>query len=262
MPGTIKGPAGRQRPSYRWGGRLLATLLLSFLVMGGVANAAQPMNEHCPVTPEEPAESHLTLDFEGRTIGFCCRDCIRKFRDNPEAYRANLPPVSAVASPTPSVDHAHAHSPNSSSGVIDRGLRFAGNLHVLAVHFPIALILLAILLEGIGWKWNARQLFFSARLNFNFGVAGAVVAATLGWVAAANSHYTGDAATILEWHRWLGLAVSLLSLIGIMSLLAEKRGKPMGTISYRLILALLTIIIPVTAHLGGTLIYGPSHLIP
>ena len=262
MPGTIKSPACGQRPSHCWGGRLFATLLLSFLVIGGVANAAPPINAQCPVTPEEPAESHLTLDFEGRTIGFCCRDCMRKFRDNPEAYRANLPPVSAVASPIPSAENAHAHSPSSSSGVIDRGLRFTGNLHVLAVHFPIALILLAILLEGIGWKWNAQQLLFTARLNFTFGAAGAVIAATLGWVAAANSHYTGDAATILEWHRWLGLTIALLALIGVMSLLAEKSGRPTGTIGYRLILLLLAILIPVAAHLGGTLIYGPNHLIP
>lgn len=243
--------------------RLAAALVVCFVLMVGVvASAAQPINDRCPVTPEEPAEPHLTLDFEGRTIGFCCRSCIRQFRENPEAYRANLPPVTTAASAPPPEGSAHTGSPSSSLGVIDRGFRFAGNLHVLAIHFPIALLLIAALIEGLSWKWNTPQMRFASRLNFLFGAAGAVVAALLGWIAAANSHYTGDAAVTLEWHRWLGLTVALLALIGSMSLLAEKRGNPTGTIGYRTVLLLLVLLIPVTAHLGGTLIFGPNHLLP
>lgn len=143
-----------------------------------------------------------------------------------------------------------------------RGLRLAGNLHILLIHFPIALILVAGFFEGIGWTWNAPKFLVAARLNFTLGAAGAVVAASLGWIAAAHSHYTGEAATALEWHRWLGTSVAALSTIGIACIMAEKFKKPIGTRGLRLILVILSVLILATAHFGGTLIYGPNHLIP
>lgn len=223
---------------------------------------ATPINERCPVTPEEPAESRLTVEFEGRTIGFCCRDCIRKFLDSPETYRANLrPPIVLGGDIPPSHSRQSTSQPSQSLSPAERIFRFAGNLHVIAVHFPIALILLAVILECIGWIGNAPRFLFAARVNLSAGAAGALAAAILGWVAAGNSHYTGEAAATLEWHRWLGLCVAVLAVIGLACIMAEKLKKPIGTPAFRFVLMLLAVVIIATAHLGGTLIYGPNHLI-
>jgi uncharacterized membrane protein len=233
------------------------------MLFSAIQLLAGPINDRCPVTTEQPAESHLTVEFEGRTIGFCCRDCIRKFRESPETYRANLPPVIVLAHDAPQsrLEHPSSQPPQSLSPA-ERIFRFAGNLHVVAVHFPIALILLAALLEYIGWIGNAPRFLFAARVNFSVGVAGALAAAMLGWIAADNSHYTGEAAATLEWHRWLGLAVVGFAVIGLACVMAEKLNRRVGTAGFRFILILLAVLIIATAHLGGTLIYGPNHLIP
>ena len=56
----------------------------------GPASAPAPANAHCPVERENAVDQHVTVDQDGRAIGFCCRDCIKDFRKDPHKYLANL----------------------------------------------------------------------------------------------------------------------------------------------------------------------------
>jgi len=232
-------------------------LFISSLVLFVSAVVADPINEWCPVTPTEPAESHLTVEFEGQTIGFCCRACIRKFLESPETYRTNLP------APEPTGGSATSAKPEISPperSLAERAWRLLGNLHVLAIHFPIALLLISAPLEVVAALRRSAQWAFAARINFSVGAVAALAAAVLGWIAAANSNYTGEAASLLEWHRWLGTSVAIIALCGAFGLAMSASRPRWGSWVYWICLALICVMIPIAAHLGGSMIYGTNHL--
>jgi YHS domain-containing protein len=56
------------------------------------APATQPMavNKFCPVTREPVDPKVPTVQYDGKTIGFCCEDCIKDFKADPEKYMKNL----------------------------------------------------------------------------------------------------------------------------------------------------------------------------
>ncbi len=54
------------------------------------AAAAKPINKMCPVEPDDEIDPNLTIVYEGKTIGFCCKDCIKDFKKDPAKYLAKL----------------------------------------------------------------------------------------------------------------------------------------------------------------------------
>jgi YHS domain-containing protein len=48
-----------------------------------------PVNKKCPLTQED-VDKKVTVDYKGKTIGFCCEDCIAKFNKDPEKYMKDL----------------------------------------------------------------------------------------------------------------------------------------------------------------------------
>ena len=47
-------------------------------------------NKYCPVKGGEIDTETATVEYEGKTIGFCCPGCDDKFSKNPEKYLKNL----------------------------------------------------------------------------------------------------------------------------------------------------------------------------
>ncbi|TSA27830.1 MAG: YHS domain-containing protein [Ignavibacteriales bacterium] len=47
-------------------------------------------NKVCPVKGEEVDTETPTEIYQGKTIGFCCPGCIKKFKKDPEKYMKNL----------------------------------------------------------------------------------------------------------------------------------------------------------------------------
>lgn len=251
----------------------------------------------CPVTLDEPAESWISTEYEGETIGFCCKSCLRKFNANPEAYLKNLKASSTYhggeahtekadnhgffvsgdeshlddghehadgAAPTSgneSGEHNHSTDHGSGNGGSPIWLITLGKLHVLAVHLPIALLPLAGVLEGIGMFRKSSPLLFAARTNFVVGSFMAIIAASLGWIAADQGNYSRELAELLFLHRWAGVTVAALAALALPLLLSTVRGNSsVGLMLYRIILFLLVALVPVTAHFGGSLIYGRNYL--
>ena len=53
------------------------------------ANGA--INKFCAVEQDNPIDPDgKTYTYDGKVIGFCCPDCIDKFKENPEKYMATL----------------------------------------------------------------------------------------------------------------------------------------------------------------------------
>ncbi|MBL4575597.1 MAG: hypothetical protein JKY51_05815 [Opitutaceae bacterium] len=259
-------------------------VFLWFVVMG--IAYGNTLNELCPVTTDEPVEPGITTTYQGVVIGFCCKKCLRKFKADPAAYIANLnlSPVEHAHEEMSSEgeshhehghsdDHVHAEEHNhaeehdhatdhgtESETVMGKLSSFLGKLHVLIVHFPIALLIFAAGFELTGWVSKRPSWFFAAKLNFVFGALAAIVAASFGWHAARGANYPDNLDLFLMWHRWLGVAVAIIAFTGLVSLMAERLECKWGNPVYRIIVFVLAILIPITAHFGGSLIYGADYL--
>src|SRR5262249_25181177 len=85
---------------------------------------------------------------------------------------------------------------------------FAGKLHPLVVHFPIALLVVALLLEFCRLRRGERRPGRGAMVCLALGAPAAVFAAVLGWSDAVTSGHGGSDAWVLGWHRWLGVATA------------------------------------------------------
>jgi uncharacterized membrane protein len=131
---------------------------------------------------------------------------------------------------------------------IYRLTKFSGKFHLLAIHFPIALLLVAAMVQ---WYY-----FFSGKgettvaITLWIGAIGAVFAALLGWAYAYDSVYFGDSEQLLFWHRWLGTSTAVVAIL--VALLRKKLGKLGLTIAITVAAAL----VGVAAHYGGSLVYG------
>ena len=51
----------------------------------------KPINKYCAVEQENEIDPKVpTVQYQGKTIGFCCEDCIPKFKADPEKYMTTL----------------------------------------------------------------------------------------------------------------------------------------------------------------------------
>jgi uncharacterized membrane protein/YHS domain-containing protein len=244
---------------------------VTILLLAGLPlRAAEPINAMCPVTPEELAETSITTEYHGKTIGFCCKSCLRKFNQDPIAYVDQLNPnpehpktdhhASVDSEHVRGHDHTKDHQKAETDSTLNRLLVTLGKLHVLVVHLPIGFLPFAGLFELIGLKMHSPTWRFTAKVNFIFGASSALVAAGFGWIAAEQSIYSEELAELLFFHRWLGISVASLSLLGLLGLFIQSTYEKVGALIYRIIVFLLAILVPLTAHFGGSLIYGTNYL--
>ena len=134
-----------------------------------------------------------------------------------------------------------------------------GHLHPLVLHFPIALLLLAAVLEvlprlrrkdyGPGYA-NATWIVLA------LGALSAVVAATMGLTLAAAGGYVGET---VSSHRFFGLTVAALALISVALKLAAERKQGLRGL-YGIPLAGAVVAIFVAGHYGGKLTHGAGFL--
>src|ERR1051325_3861648 len=102
-----------------------------------------------------------------------------------------------------------AEPPVPPPSLLTRALQFAGKLHILTIHFPIALLAAASL--GEAWSAVARrhQPLPAVRFCLWLGALAAVTAAGLGWLHAY--FMTEEPANLLMLHRWIGTGAGVLA---------------------------------------------------
>lgn len=129
-----------------------------------------------------------------------------------------------------------------------------GRLHPVAVHFPIALFLMALIAEIILMRRPAAGMETTVRLLTAGGAVGAVVSALLGWYAAGWR--LSDRSETLGLHRWLGTTIALLGIAAWWTARDSRRNRWI----LRSLLALLAVAVIFQGYLGGELSDGPNHL--
>jgi len=166
----------------------------------------------------------------------------------------------AAGAPAGGSPPAQAADAGPASSPLPSALRRLGRLHVVLVHFPIALLLAA----AAGEVWSARGARSRAAgrsapapaVHFCvvLGAAGAVAAAALGWLDAWGGAGAGMP-TPLDLHRWLGTATAGGAVLtAVLAARDGRRGVRGG--GFRAALLVTAGLVAVTGHLGGVLVFG------
>jgi uncharacterized membrane protein len=136
-------------------------------------------------------------------------------------------------------------------------LGWLGNFHVVVVHFPIALLLAAAAGElWFAWR-RVRQPSPAVRFCILLGAGSAIVTAVLGWLHAASG-YGASSPSVLAWHRWLGTAIGVGSVIlAVFSEIDSRRG--VRSWWFRLLLLLVALLVAAAGYFGGLLVHGEDY---
>lgn len=76
--------------------RAVSALVLLMTLSAGtvlaIAADAKPttkptaVNKMCLVMPDDEVDPKVTVDYQGKTYGFCCKDCVAAFKKDPQKY--------------------------------------------------------------------------------------------------------------------------------------------------------------------------------
>ncbi|KZY55006.1 hypothetical protein A3736_12480 [Erythrobacter sp. HI0063] len=148
---------------------------------------------------------------------------------------------SSEAQEEPRADSEHASSGGS---VLTR-------LHPATVHFPIALLIVAALVEMLAMARSSGPLAQAANVMTVAGAAGAVIAALFGWIHT-GIWFGGD--STMHWHRWTGTGLALAApLAALLAFRADRR-------AFRIVIVLIAAALVAQGYWGAELAQGPDHL--
>ena len=152
----------------------------------------------------------------------------------------------------PHAEHAHKAATDQGFDLID----FLGRLHPMAVHFPIALFLVAALAEFIMIINPTAGVGSSVRFLVWVGAAGGIVAAILGWLAGGIR--MSDRSEILGLHRWTGTGIAITGIL--LALLSNAPANSGKRTVFRVGLAAVALAILFQGYWGAEMSLGPNHM--
>lgn len=132
-----------------------------------------------------------------------------------------------------------------------------GHFHPIVVHFPIALLAMAAMVELLRLKYKSisPDIAYACIL---VAAAGSIPAVIMGWSSADDLKETST----LWMHRWLGIIVTVMAVVLAVFATAARR-LPKATLLPKIQTAVLFItagLVGFVGHLGGDLAYGEGHL--
>jgi mono/diheme cytochrome c family protein len=169
-----------------------------------------------------------------------------------ELVRAWITAGAPAAMPTPAARSANMPVALTT---IDRLWRWLGKFHLLALHFPIALVLVAAVGEAhAAWRRSPPASSQAVRFCLGMAAAGAAPTAALGWLHAAAGNGIGSP-QLLTAHRWLGTVTA--AWLVLTALVVTRTASPVQPRApVRWMLAGAVVLTVLTAHLGGLLGHG------
>ena len=136
-----------------------------------------------------------------------------------------------------------------------------GRLHPMVVHFPIALLTIAAVIEGIHVARRRPVPSEAGTYCLAFGVAGGVASAVLGTLNAGHQTFATDATLVLGRHQVMGWMAVIAAAAALGAGHVARRSGGMRTIAAYLALVFATsAVVGATGHLGGELVYGSRYL--
>lgn len=134
-----------------------------------------------------------------------------------------------------------------------------GRLHLLLLHFPIALVIVAASAEVAAISTRADAWRAVAHANARIAAVVASMSALCGWWLAT----TRVATPLLAWHRWTGVAATIVIVAAALcSSIRPTPGSPASRWLFSLVVFAAAVLVIVASHLGGSLVWGVDFLRP
>jgi len=128
--------------------------------------------------------------------------------------------------------------------------------HPLVVHFPIALLLAAVLIDLLALALRRPALHRIALWNLALGTLGAAAAVWTGLRAEGVAKHTFAIHQVMELHQKLGVATVLLgALVAAWRLWTRDRLGAHGRMLTLVLMVIMSGTLAYGAHLGGRLVY-------
>ncbi|MBS1532589.1 MAG: chitobiase/beta-hexosaminidase C-terminal domain-containing protein [Bacteroidetes bacterium] len=141
--------------------------------------------------------------------------------------------------------------------VIPRWLQPVGRMHPLILHFPIVLLILAMLMEFFRFRstFSGEKLYQDfATLLLLLGALFSAITAIMGLFLAREPGYEGSD---VEWHKWFGVSIVFVS-----SLIYWARSKPWYSLSLARSGSIATVaFLFVAGHYGASVTHGDDFLL-
>jgi uncharacterized membrane protein len=145
--------------------------------------------------------------------------------------------------------------PKAERSFLQHFTAWLGSFHSASTHFPVALLMVAVLSEILGW-WTRKETWLTCtRFLLLVGSASAVGTATLGWFNA----YTGIS-TVYKFHQWMGTGTAVWAVLsaGCAVFFECREGSPERA-RMRGALFLGAALVAITGFLGGAIVYGLDY---
>lgn len=132
-------------------------------------------------------------------------------------------------------------------------IRLLGRFHPAIVHFPIALLTVAAVLES--WQLVRRKPGLAAGTPacLLLGSISAVAASVLGFF------FDEGGGKLVDLHKWVGIASTVIALLAV-SLLLKADVSPKALTGLRGLLFTGAALVGLTGYLGGELVFGENHI--
>ena len=125
-----------------------------------------------------------------------------------------------------------------------------GRLHPVFVHLPIGILLFAALLFFVSKKQRFANMSLAVAPALAIGSFFSILSCITGYLLSISDAYNED---IIFKHQWLGIATAITSVVCYF-VYQKKR------VIFGIFITLLTTLIMVTGHYGGSLTHGADYL--
>ncbi len=122
----------------------------------------------------------------------------------------------------------------------------------MVVHFPIALLIVALFLELLSSK-GRQTLRDGVTFLVGIGAFFALVSALCGWLLHQTEAYSGD---WVDYHKWTGIGTAVLATTAFLILKKREGSRNL----FRGVLSLSVICLMIAGHLGSGLTHGKEYL--
>lgn len=177
------------------------------------------------------------------------------------------PPVPAVyesdeGAPTLQVEPVDATPASTSADKLLPWRIFAGRMHPLLVHFPIALLLTAFLIEFVRTLAGRPKMATTTVICLILGTVGALAAAFSGWTTVEVEPRSARLSDLIEWHRWIGVgALGTATVAMVLATMSRAVGWSWACRTGRLLMLPMVGLLVWGAHYGGSITHGEGYLL-
>ena len=130
----------------------------------------------------------------------------------------------------------------------------------MLIHFPIALVIAAVVAESAATATGDGRWRIVAVANVRAGAVFALIAATAGWRLALSQGV--EMTSLLEWHRSVGMISAGATMAAAIATFGAGGRSSITLWMYRTALFGAAALVAVAGHLGAMLVWGADFLRP